>query len=188
MSEINIGSVLRRIEIDQNTGTLVCVGEDNLFGRVYLVDGKPRVARCGNLQGGEAMQRLIDTALVSARFHDGAKLIQSDADDDGIDGFTIDDTVTAAGDVGATGAMSASEIDAVTDTTETDPRLLQKLSGPVRDILAQELVEYVGPVAQMIVSGLEDDIKVMDALKILAAEIGEKDQARQFVENVRLKL
>jgi hypothetical protein len=188
MSQVKFASVLKRIELDQNTGTLVCVGEDNLFGRVYLVDGKPRVARCGNSQGPEAMQLMIEGTLVSAKFHDGAKLIKSDSDDDGIDGFSAGDADPVADDLGNDGAMSASEIDSLTDTTETDPKLLQKLSDPVREIMAQELVEYVGPVAQMIVSGLEQDIRVMDALKVLAFEIGDRDMARQYVENVRLKL
>jgi hypothetical protein len=186
MSKVDFDSVLKRIEIDRNTGTLVCVGEENLFGRVYLEDGKPRAARCGNLQGSDALQQLSDAVLVSAKFHDGAKLIKFDAEDAGIEGFSTGDAAPVAGEVG--GSMSASEIDALTDSTETDPKLEKTLSAPVRDIMTQELVEYVGPVAQMVVGGLEDDITIMDALKLLGLEIGDRDQARQFVEKVRLRL
>ena len=41
MSNPKFASVLKRLERDGSTGTLVCVGEDSMFGRVYLVDGKP---------------------------------------------------------------------------------------------------------------------------------------------------
>lgn len=188
MSQYKFGGVIKRLEVEKSTGTLVCVGEDNLFGRVYFVDGNPKAARCGDLQGMEALQLLDDARLVSVKFHDGAKLIKTDTDDKGIDGFETDDSEPVAGDVVDTGTISASEIDSMTDSTETNPRLEARLSAPLREVLSEELVEYVGPVAQMIVSGLEANITVMEALQLLAAEIGDRELARQFVEKVRQKI
>ena len=184
MSEQNLGSVLKRLEIDQSTGSLVCVGQDNAFARVYLVDGKPRAARCRDLQGREALVQLSAIPLQSAKFHDGINLIKSDVEDEGIGDFSAGDDAPAAA---AVESGSGAAIDVLADSDDTALRN-QKLNAAHREVIAEELIEYVGPVAQMVVGGLGDNISVAEALKLLVLEIDDRDLARQFVDRVRQKI
>jgi hypothetical protein len=188
MSQHNLGSVLKRLETDQRTGSLVCVGEDSVFGRVYLVDGKPRVARCSHLQGKEALLQLNGAQLVSIKFYKDINLIKSSSDDAGIEGFDAGDVEAEAVDLSSSEIESVTDLEVVTQGIDQEPFAGKKLSDQVREVLVEELVEFVGPVSQMMVSGLEDDISLVDALKLLAGEIGDKDMARLFVEKVKQKI
>ena len=184
MGEQNLGSVLKRLEIDQSTGSLVCVGEDNAFARVYFVDGKPRAARCRDLQGREALMQLSATSLQSVKFHDGVNLIKSDVEDEGIGDFSAGDGDPAAAVVDS---GSAAAVDVL---AESDDAALgnQKLTAAHREIIVEELIEYVGPVAQMVVGGLGDNISMAEALKLLVLEIDDRELARQFVDKVKQRI
>ena len=184
MSEQYLGSVLRRLQIDQSTGSLVCVGEDNNFARVYLVDGMPKAARCRDLQGKEALRQLSAAPLASIKFHDGVNLIKTDEEDEDLDDFVLDDaaSVTAAVDSG-----SGAALDFVVETLDRTLRNT-RLTADQRDVVAEELVEYVGPIAAMVTGGLEDDISLGEALKVVVYEIGDPQQAAEFVDRVRQRL
>jgi len=188
MSEYKFASVLKRLEIDKSTGSLVCVGEDSMFARVYVVDGKPRAARCRNLQGKEALVQLQVAELTSVKYYDKVNLIKSDSDDSDIGGFVAEEGEAAAEDLGSVELPSESDIDRLVDTTDDRAHRQNRLSAPDRSILVEELVEYVGPVAEMVVDGLGEDIGVMDAVKLLANEIGDKQMAKQFIEKVKQRL
>ena len=79
MPKHKLSNVLKRLGEEQRTGTLLCVGEDNVMGRVYLIQGKPRAARCRNLQGKEALLRINEKLLVSLKFHKDVNLVKSQA-------------------------------------------------------------------------------------------------------------
>lgn len=187
MSQQNLGRVLKRLELDQSTGSLVCVGEDNAFSRIYVVDGKPRAARCRSLQGTEALAALCANPLASVKFHAGVNLIKCDAEDAGIAAFSAGDETAAAEAVESSGDASASAVDILVGDDE-DALGEKKLNAAIREALAEELIEYVGPIAQMVVGGLDDDISLVEALKLLALEIDDKQMAAQFVERVRQKI
>ena len=188
MSDYEFASVLKRLQVDQRTGSLVCVGNESVFGRVYVVGGSPRVARCQDREGMEAMQQLNASQLISAKFYDNVDLIRSKSEDADIANFRVGDQVAASDHVGLEESAATSGINALPDVAGNDSLGQKKLSGPVRKILSEELIDYVGPVAQVVVEGLDDNTTLADALRLLALEIGDKDLAKEFVEKVRPKI
>lgn len=185
MSNPKFASVLKRLERDGSTGTLVCVGEDSMFGRVYLVDGKPRAARCRHLEGKEALVQLDEASLTSTKFYSNANLIKANLDDADIQGFEIAASEAVAADVGEVEITADSEIDALIDNTDNRSQSRQTITAPARAVLVEELTEYVGPVAEMVVSGLGENVSLAEAIKLAASEIGDPELAKQFAEKVR---
>lgn len=189
MKKYKLSSVLKRLLEEQRSGTLLCVGEDNVMGRIYFVEGKPRAARCRNFQGKDALLRINENLLVSLKFHKDVNLVKSQSAIDAIEDPAASDTTEATNtDVSAIEFKSMLDIAALTGIDEDTTRLDVELSGESRQLLAEELVEFLGPVAQMIVSDLEDGISIRDALNILSQEIGDMDSAIQFVEKIKLKI
>jgi hypothetical protein len=101
---------------------------------------------------------------------------------------TTESTEPATDDVSAIEFKSMLDIAALTGIDEDTTRLDVKLTDESRRILAEELVEFLGPVAQMIVSDLDGEISIRDALNLLAQEIGDMDSAIQFVEKIKLEI
>ncbi len=192
MKKYKLSSVLKRLLEEQRSGTLLCVGEDNVMGRIYFVEGKPRAARCRNFQGKDALLRINENLLVSLKFHKDVNLVKSqsaiDAVEDPAASDTTESTEPTTDDVSAIEFKSMLDIAALTGIDEDTTRLEVELTDESRQLLAEELVEFLGPVAQMIVSDLENEISVRDALNLLAQEIGDMDSAIQFVERIKLKI
>lgn len=189
MKKYQLSSVLKRLLEEQRSGTLLCVGEDSIMGRIYFVDGKPRAARCRNFQGKDALLRINENLLVSLKFHKDVNLVKSKSAIDTVEDPTASDTTEpATDDVSAIEFKSMLDIAALTSIDEDATRLDVELTGEHRQLLAEELVEFLGPVAQMIVSDLESEISIRDALNILSQEIGDMDSAIQFVEKIKLKI
>ncbi len=189
MKKYKLSSVLRRLQTDQHTGTLMSVGEDNVLGRIYLVKGKLKAARCRNLQGKDAVIRINEKFLVSVKFHKNANLVNSqsaigDNDDTEPDDATDPDSI----DISSREYQSAIGITALVDDEDDDESLDKPLTPEIRSILAQELIEYLGPVAPMFVSDLEQEISVGEALNVLAVEIGDMDAAIEFIDKVKPKV
>ena len=90
--------------------------------------------------------------------------------------------MTAAVDSG-----SGAALDFVVETLDRTLRNT-RLTADQRDVVAEELVEYVGPIAAMVTGGLEDDISLGEALKVVVYEIGDPQQAAEFVDRVRQRL
>jgi len=192
MKKYKLSSVLKRLLEEQRSGTLLCVGEDNVMGRIYFVEGKPRAARCRNFQGKEALLRINENLLLSLKFHKDVNLVKSQSAinivEDPAASDTTESTEPATDDVSAIEFKSMLDIAALTSIDEDTTRLDIKLTDESRRILAEELVEFLGPVAQMIVSDLDDEISMRDTLNLLAQEIGDMDSAIQFVEKIKLKI
>ncbi len=192
MKKYKLSSVLKRLQEEQRSGTLLCVGEDNVMGRIYFVEGKPRAARCRNFQGKDALLRINENLLVSLKFHKDVNLVKSQSAinivEDPAARDTTESTEPATDDVSAIEFKSMLDIAALTGIDEDTTRLDVKLTDESRRILAEELVEFLGPVAQMIVSDLDDEISIRDALNLLAQEIGDMDSAIQFVEKIKLEI
>ena len=192
MKKYKLSSVLKRLQEEHRSGTLLCVGEDNVMGRIYFVEGRPRAARCRNFQGKEALLRINENLLVSLKFHKDVNLVKSQSAinivEDPAASDTTESTEPATDDVSAIEFKSMLDIAALTGIDEDTTRLDVKLTDESRRILAEELVEFLGPVAQMIVSDLDDEISIRDALNLLAQEIGDMDSAIQFVEKIKLEI
>ncbi len=188
MKKYKLSSVLKQLETEQRTGTLMSVNEDNILGRIYVVNGKPRAARCRNIQGQEALNQINDKLQVSVKFHQEVNLVNSQSVID-----TNKDSVAAESAFSNDENVSVEEFNSAFDITElTDNKfahglLERELTPAIREVLATELVEHLGPLAQIIVSDLEDGISVREALNSLSQEIGDMDAAIKFIEELQLK-
>ena len=188
MKKYQLSSVLKQLAKEQRTGTLMSVNEDNILGRIYLINGKPKAARCRNLQGKEALNHINDKLQVSLKFHKEVNLVNSQSvidTNDSPDSGKFTDPVTD--NVTTEEFISSLDITELTDSQFNENRLDLELTSANREILSAELVEYLGPVAQMIVSDLEDGISLRSALNVIAHEIGDMDTAIQFIEKVKLE-
>ena len=180
-----LGSVLRRLAQEKRTGTLICIGEDTVQGRIFLRDGRPVSARCRNFQKREALSRINQTLLVSLKFHRDANLVTLEEEEDGTD---LSIPVGSPGD-----RVSAGDFNALVDISslaqlEGDPRLQGPLTPDLQFLIAAELTEYLGPLAEIFVYDLPPGISLIEALNSLAQDIGDVDSSLQFVNAVREKI
>ncbi len=189
-----LGTVLKRLEKDLRTGTLICVGEDNVQGRIYFQKGRPVSAKSRNLQGKKALERINQHFLVSLKFHGNANLVDY-KDEEDIAGITFTNDPDAQNRIEETEPQQVSEdeykslvdISTLTEIQE-DPLLDAPVTAETKKIIVAELVEYLGPVASIFVADLDDDIRLIDALNILAREIGDMDAGIDFFNKVKEKL
>lgn len=180
-----LGSVLKRLAQEKRTGTLICVGEDSVQGRIFLREGRPVSARCRNLQKREALNRINQTLLVSLKFHRDENLVTLEEEEDITD---ISVPAESAGD-----KVSAGDFNTLVDVSsltqlEGDPRLKGPLTPAMQSVIAEELTEYLGPLAEIFVYDLPPGISVIEALNSLARDIGDVDSSIEFVDKVRERI
>lgn len=165
-----LSSVFNKLARDNSTGTLICVNENNLQGRIYFRDGRPEMARCRNLQGREAIELINEHLLVSLRFNSNQNLITLNKNntDQSINSGKDDTTPLAlvSGDTSLEAPM--------TDETKT--------------ILIEELTEQLGPLAGILVEDLDSNLRLIDALDSLAAEIDDAESTSLFIDNVKKRI
>lgn len=176
---------MKRLARDKRTGTLICIGEDNVQGRIFVRAGRPVSARCRNFQKREALNRINQTLLVSLKFHKDENLVtleeEEDITDISISAESADDTVSA-GDFNALVDVSSLA------QLEDDPKLQGPLKPEMQAAIAEELTEYLGPLAEIFVNDLSPGISLIEALNSLAQEIGDVDSSIEFVNKVREKI
>ncbi len=186
MKTYKLNKALGMLAAEQRTGTLVCVGQDNFLGRVYIVDGKPRAARCRNVRGKEALLLIDEKLLTALKFHNNLNLLSSESET--IDSEAVPNQYRRAGDAGArmeADFKSVLDIASVA-ATEDDSRLSKMdLDERIRGLMSTELVNFLGPIADMVVSDLDDGLSVQDALNLIADEIGDMDSALEFVSRIK---
>ncbi len=190
-----LGTVLARLEKDLRTGTLICVGEDNVQGRVYFQNGRPVSAKSRNLQGREALERINQNLLVSLKFHGNANLVdfKDDADISDVTFAGEPDDAQSRLEEAEPQKVSEDEYRSLVDIStlteiEGDPLMDAPMTAETRKLIIAELVEYLGPVASIFVSDLDDNIRLIDALDTLAREIGDMDAGIEFFNKVKAKL
>jgi len=186
--------VLRSLAREKRTGTLICVGEDNVQGRMYLHEGRLVSARCRNLQGREAIDRINQTLLVTLKFHKNKNLVDL-RDESNITNITERTDLTDHSNFNEPVAerVSQDEFNSLVDISslaqvQDDITLEVPLTDKIKNIIVDELTEHLGPVAGIFVSELEDGIRVIDALNILSQEIGDMDAGIEFVNKVRERI
>ena len=186
MKMYKLNKALSMLAKEHRTGTLVCVGEDNFLGRVYIVEGQPRAARCRNVRGREALLLIDEKLLTALKFHNNLNLLQSESEDIGNE--PISSHYRRAGE---TGARMAADFKSVIDiasvaSAEDDTQLSRiVLDDRIRSMMARELVNFLGPLAEMVVSDLDDGLILQDALNLIADEIGDMDSALEFVNLIK---
>lgn len=183
--KFKLASVLKKLAQEKRTGTLICVGEDTVQGRIFLRRGRPVSARCRNLQRTEALNRINQTLLVSLKFHKDQNLVTLEEEED-ISDFSVPNEPSG-------GQVTAGEFKSLVDTTELtqlggDAALQKPLTAEIQAVIAEELTEYLGPVADIFVSELPAGISIFDALNSLSQDIGDVDSSIEFVNKVREKI
>jgi len=162
MAENQILDVISQYLASEQTGTIMAVFEDNSLGRFYVVSGVLATARYRNKEGREAVNVAKNVAVTSARFHENADLVRSGELIDGI---------------------------ALPQTPSNKPPPVQpigpQLTNVMRAGVVELLMDYVGPVAPLIMSDLPDTIDIESALDQLASEIDDAKSAAEFVRTAR---
>jgi len=176
---------LKKLAQEKRSGTLICIGEDNVQGRIFLRAGRPVSARCRNFQNRAALNRINRTLLVSLKFHKDANLVTLEEDDDNTD---ISMPVESPGD-----KVSGGDFNSLVDISslaqlENDPKLQAPLTPEMRSVIAEVLTDYLGPLAEIFVDDLRPGISVIEALNSLAQDIGDIDSSIEFVNAVREKI
>jgi hypothetical protein len=178
-----LSSVLKKLVEEQRTGTLICIGDDNVQGRILMREGRLLSARCRNLQGKEALNRINEHRLVSLKFHTNQNFVTLEDQTDMTDIQVSDDPV------GAQAPPGGSLADVSTLAQLDDDRTLQApLTAELQGIIAEELAEYLGPVAEMFVTDLEPGISLIDALDSLSRDIGDADAGIEFINKVKERI
>ncbi|MGB5706697.1 MAG: hypothetical protein WBM41_07680 [Arenicellales bacterium] len=162
MAENQILDVISQYLASEQTGTIMAVFEDNSLGRFYVVSGVLATARYRNKEGREAVNMAKSVVVTTARFHENADLVRSG---DLIDGIAL--------------PQVASE--KLPSSQPVGPQLTNVMKAGVVDLL----MEYVGPVAPLIMSDLPDAIDIESALDQLASEIDDAKSAAEFVRTAR---
>jgi hypothetical protein len=173
-----LSAVLKSLAEEKRTGTLICIGEDNVQGRILLREGRPVSARCRNFQGTEALHRINQHRLVSLKFHKDQNFVTLEDE--------TDMTITPASEESTSEQVSAAEYNALVDISslaqlEDDKTLQTPLTAEIQSIVAEELTEYLGPLAEMFVADLQPGISLLDALDSLSRDIGDIDASVEFV-------
>jgi hypothetical protein len=180
-----LASVLKKLAQEKRNGTLICIGEDNVQGRIFLRAGSPVAARCRNFQGREALNRINQTLVASLKFHRDENLVTLEEDENVTD-LTV--PVDSPGE-----QVSAGEFNSLVDVSslaqlEQDQSLQEPLTAEMQSVIAEELTEYLGPLAEIFVSDLKPGISIIDALNSLCHDIGDVDASLEFVNKVREKI
>ncbi len=139
-----------------------------------------------NHLGKSALMEISQHLLVSLKFHNDVNLVKSPSAIGTLRDSAINDGIRlTGGEVTASEFKSALDVAALTNSEGEGSQLDIPLSRETRDILANELTEFIGPVAHMVVHDLKQTISLKDALGALAHEIGDMDSAIQFVEKIK---
>lgn len=181
-----LSSVLKNLAKDSRTGTLICVNEESLQGRIYLHEGRPALARCRNFQGKDAIDLIRKHLLVSLKFYSNKNLVTLQKEEKKVIDITPDNEPADVQDIEA-------EYDSLVDISslaqlQDDKKLEIGLSAQLKDIITEELTEYIGPLAGILVSDLAENTRVIDALNILAHEIEDVDAAIEFTQKVKSRI
>ncbi len=174
--------VLKSLAEKERTGTLICIGDDNVQGRILFRQGRPVSARCRNLQGNDALRRINEHPLVSLKFYKRKNYValedETDMTDLSKDTGPQDEQVTSDDYHSLVDVTSLTQLD-------DDEIMLAPLTTEMRIIIGEELTEHLGPVAEMFVSDLEPGISLKDALNRLSRDIGDVDAGIEFVNKVK---
>ncbi len=181
-----LSSVFKKLANEASTGTLVCVNENQLQGRIFFREGQPELARCRNLQGKEAIDLINESLLVSLRFNRDQNLVTLAEGESDIS-LTSPNAEPPSLQVTETEYESLVDISSLAQLSG-DERLEAPLTVETKIIIAEELTEQLGPLAGILVDELDDNTRLIDALNTLSRDIGNLDAAMQFLEKVKERI
>lgn len=178
MVAINLADIVSKIGKTERTGSLLCIDDQGKLGRIYFLKGRAVNARYDRLHGRKALDQVIQLRPKSTRFYEGRDMVRSkyaikESPEAEITGQTIISNNTAKNgfDHSAT-ALAKAPTRGATGNGLT-PELIK--------LLRDELAKHIGPVAQLVIDDLDNQISLKDAVNTLATEIEEKDAAIIFI-------
>lgn len=182
-----LGSLLSKLAKESRSGTLLCVNEGSVQGRIFLQDGRPVMARCRNLRGNAAVELIQQYLLVSFKFYTDQNLVTLDNDEKDITDTAHKDSSPEDPEISQAEYESLLDVSALAQLGD-DKKLEAPMTEETRNILMEELAEHIGPLSGILVSELEDGIRITDALNRLAHEIDDVDEAIEFAEKVKARV
>ena len=157
----------------ERTGTVMIVFGDNSLGRIYLNAGAPTSARYRSLEGMEALAACRSMDVQTVKFHENTdivrsrKVLQSNYE-------VLESLQQPSVPEGANQASQQPTVQpAAVSGTVLTPANRQKLGAL--------LIDYIGPVAPLVMSDLPATVDVETALSIVSREIDDTRSASSFV-------
>ncbi|MCP4487660.1 MAG: hypothetical protein GY820_10145 [Gammaproteobacteria bacterium] len=184
-----LSAVLAKLVSEKRTGTLICVNEHNLQGRIFVEAGKVLMARCRSDEGKDALEIIQKHPLTLLKFHTGKNLVSIDEEEKKstarTEGKEIKE-VNSTTENGESEAVFESLLDAMSSgQLQDDDRFKEPITAGVREVLTEELAEQLGPLADILVSELPDGTILSEAINILSHGIDDLDLTMAFVESVK---
>ncbi len=180
-----LGTALAKLSSEKLTGTLICVNEQNLQGSVFVKAGRIVKARCHNHTGRDAIEVIQKYPLTSLKFHNNKNLISPEEDRQ---------ESTAATKVGKVKGRTKNQKtvaahhkllpDVLSMAQLQSDRFEEPISAEILEILTEELIEQLGPLADILVSELPGDINLSEAITILSHDIDDQDLTIAFVDAI----
>ncbi len=156
----------------KQTGTAMLVFSDDSLGRIYLRAGTMVSARYKGLEGMLALNEIRSTGTKTVKFYANTDIVLS----------------TQSLDSNAEGGVKQPK------EQKRPPKPVAPVTGePLltkqqRNTLGQILSEYIGPVAPLVMADLPVEVDLETALDIIAKEMDEPQQGKDFILSVRKSL
>ncbi len=155
----------------ENTGTAMIVFSDNSLGRIYLNAGVPTSARYRNKEGMEALKMCRSMDILTVKFHQNTDIVRSRA----LLGSNYEVLAT----------LNQSQPQSVETPPESAAVTENLLTPADRQRLEGLLIDFIGPVAPLVMSDLPARVDVETALGMVTREIDNTDRAAEFVTIAR---
>ncbi|MCP3688318.1 MAG: hypothetical protein GY784_07885 [Gammaproteobacteria bacterium] len=181
-----LSEALSKLGNEKLTGTLICVNEKNLQGRVFVSNGNVVMARCRAHEGRKALEIIQKHPLTLLKFHNDKNLVSLVPGRIG--------AKTPGGDKSNTqGQQPANPRKSPANTSPADDlqstlAYTAPMAAELRNILAEELAEQIGPLAEVLVSEIPENMLLADAIGTLSRDIGDHDLAHAFSEGVKARI
>ncbi|MCP4487152.1 MAG: hypothetical protein GY820_07525 [Gammaproteobacteria bacterium] len=181
-----LSEALVKLANEKLTGTLICVNEQSLQGRIFVKSGNVLMARCRNYEGLEALEIIQQHPLTLLKFHSNKNLVSLE--------YKGKQSAASSGDSNSSksrGTEASSKIPediSLLNYFQNEPRFNAAITAELRGILAEELNEQMGPLAEVLVSELPEGVNLVDAINTLSQDIGDQDLSRAFIDAVKARI
>ncbi|MCP4187295.1 MAG: hypothetical protein GY763_06775 [Gammaproteobacteria bacterium] len=181
-----LSEALEKLSSEKLTGTLICVNEQNLQGRIFVKNGNVLMARCRNYEGKDALEIIQKHHLTLLKFHSNKNLVSLEKDGK-----------RKAAHAGAKGATESQDISAIHKSLfdipsmgllQDDARFTAPVTAGIREVITEELTEHIGPLAEILVSELPEGISLIEAITTLSHDIGEIELTTAFIESIKARI
>ncbi|MCP3688351.1 MAG: hypothetical protein GY784_08050 [Gammaproteobacteria bacterium] len=183
-----LGTALARLSSEKLTGTLICVNEQHLQGRIFVKAGRVLMARCHNHEGRDAIEVIQKYPLTTLKFHNNKNLVLLEAEEQQSTTTTKVKEVRASKENQGIKTDSRLLPDALSMAQLQNDKFEEPLTAEIREILTEELAEQMGPMADVLVSELPSGINLSAAITTLSHDIDDLDLTLALVEALNVRI